>query len=131
MRKYDSNYTVIDMNTFPGEMSLPGANLKAQAEGVDYQDIPRDIQMMRQQTYDKEVKRGEFVKEFSDWMKEFSGLGEWMKEFSDWSPEFSGLDGLTLGKSLAGLLVVGGLVFAAYKFWPKKAAPARRRKRSR
>jgi hypothetical protein len=86
---------------------------------------------MRQQTYDKEVKRGEFVKEFSDWMKEFSGFGEWMKEFSDWSPEFSGLDGLTLGKSAVGLLVVGGLAFAAYKFWPKKTVAARRRKRSR
>jgi hypothetical protein len=131
MRKYDSDYSVINMNKFPGEMSLPGATLKAQAVGVDYQDIPRDIQMMRQQTYNKEVKEGEFVNEFSAWTKEFGGLGDWIKEFGAWTSEFAGLNGLSLGTSLVGLLVVGGIGFAAYKYWPKKAVAARRRKRSR
>lgn len=65
-------YSTINMNTFPGEMPLPGKTLKQQAINVDYEDIPRDIQVMRQQAYNKEVKEGEFVKEFSGLSDYFS-----------------------------------------------------------
>jgi len=65
------SYTTINLNKFPGEMKLPGATVAQQAENVGYQDIFRDIQAMRNQEYAQEVKRGEFVPEFSSWTKEF------------------------------------------------------------
>lgn len=58
-------YQTINMNTFPGEMKLKGKTVKQQAINVNYQDIPRDIQVMRDQEYAQEVKDGQFSPEFS------------------------------------------------------------------
>lgn len=121
-------YSTINMNTFPGEMKLPGKTLVAQAENVDYQDIPRDIQIMRQEAYKKEVKEGEFVPEFSAWTKEF---GAWTKEFGAWTKEFSGLNGLPISNGILGLIGLVGIAFAAYKFWPRKIVALRSKKAKR
>lgn len=76
-------YSTIDMNTFPGEMKLPGKTVAQQAKSVDYEDIPRDIQAMREAEYKKEVKEGEFVPEFSGArfnprMQQRRGLGSYL-----------------------------------------------------
>jgi len=112
----DSAYSTINMSTFPGEMRLRGKTLIAQAKNVDYQDIPRDIQVMRQQTYKKEVKEGEFVPEFSKTRR-----GAWTKEFSD----FNGISNIGL---LFVLAIVGG-AFVYHKFFKKPSVTLRKRKR--
>lgn len=117
-------YSTINMNTMPGEMKLPGKTLKAQALSVNYQDLPRDMQIMRDQEYQQEVKQGEFVPEF----------GAWTKEFDAWTKEFDGLGDLTslgIGTYLVIALLLGGGIFAYYKFFHQKPVASRKRKASR
>jgi hypothetical protein len=59
-----SNYSTINMNTFPGEMKLPGKTLLQQAINANYQDIPRDIQLQRQAAFRHEVADGQFSPQF-------------------------------------------------------------------
>jgi len=108
-------YSQIDMNTMPGEMRLRGKTAAQQAKSVDYQDIPRDIQAMREAEYNKEVKEGEFMPEFSG-----ARLGAYPR-----MPQRRGL-GSYLGdaakKTAPGLLLAGALLAIYWMFFRKEAA---------
>jgi len=102
-RLYSHLYQAINMNKFPGETPLPGKTVAQQAKAVDYQDIPRDIQAMREATYNREVKRGEFVPEFSGTKK--SSLGSYLGDAAK--------------KTMPGVLLVATLFAAYYLFFRK------------
>lgn len=99
-----SMYSTVNMNTFPGEMKLPGKTVAQQAKSVDYQDIPRDIQAMREADYNKEVKEGEFVPEFSGVRNR--GLGRYFGEAAK--------------KTAPGLLLAGAIFAIYWMFYRKK-----------
>jgi len=113
-------YSQINMNTMPGEMSLPGsgtgADVAKQAEALNYQDIPRDIQAMRVAEYNKEVKEGEFVPEFSGYPRRRMQM-----------PRRRGLAGY-LGdaaqKTAPGLLLAGALLALYWMFFRKEEGAA-------
>lgn len=100
-------YSTINMNTMPGEMPLPGKTLKAQALDVDYQDLPRDMQVMRDQEYNQEVAQGQFV------------------------PEFGSLNITDPSNLIILALLLGGCIFAYCKFFRKKPAALKRKSRKR
>jgi len=60
-------YETLDLNKFPGEapMFRDKGNLRAQVQDRGYEDLYRNLQLMREQEYDKEIARGEMTKEFS------------------------------------------------------------------
>jgi len=103
---YGNMYSQINMNTMPGEMRLPGKTAAQQAESVDYQDIPRDIQAMRVATYNKEVKEGEFVPEFSGASNKRRGLAGYLGDAAQ--------------KTAPGLLLAGALLALYWMFFRKE-----------
>ena len=106
---YGHMYSTIDMNKFPGESVLPGKTVAQQAESVDYEDIPRDIQAMREAAYKKEVKEGEFVPEFSGIRQsriQRRGLGNYFGDAAK--------------KTAPGLLLAGALLAVYWIFFQKK-----------
>lgn len=103
-------YSQINMNTMPGEMRLKGKTVAQQAKSVDYEDIPRDIQAMREAEYNKEVKEGEFVPEFSGArfgayprMPQRHGIGDYLGDAAK--------------KTAPGLLLAGALLAVYWMFF--------------
>lgn len=68
----------LDLNRFPGEASigrkLASKSMADQARAEGYQDLYRNIQAMREAAFAREVKRGEFPKEFAGFVDEFAGF---------------------------------------------------------
>lgn len=114
-RPFGQAYSQINMNTMPGEIRMPGsgkgADVAKQAEALDYQDIPRDIQAMRVAEYNKEVKEGEFVPEFSGYRRgRFAGYRR---------GTLSGYLGDAAKKTAPGLMLAGALL-ALYLLFGRK-----------
>ena len=107
-------YSQIDMNTMPGEMRLRGKSAAQQAKSVDYQDIPRDIQAMREAEYKKEVKEGEFVPEFSG-----ARFGTYSRGAMPQRRGLGAYFGDAAKKTAPGLLLAGALL-ALYWMFSKK-----------
>lgn len=112
---YGNMYSQIDMNTMPGEMRLRGKTAAQQAKSVNYQDIPRDIQAMREAEYNKEVKEGEFVPEFSgarfvsgNRMPQRRGLGGYLGDAAK--------------KTAPGLLLAGALLAIYWMFFRQEGS---------
>lgn len=112
-------YSQINMNTMPGEMRLRGKTAAQQAKSVNYQDIPRDIQAMREAEYNKEVKEGEFVPEFSGarfgtyprgTMPQRRGLGAYLGDAAK--------------KTAPGLLLAGALLAIYWMFFKQDGPKA-------
>jgi hypothetical protein len=112
---YGNMYSTIDMNTFPGEMKLPGKTVAQQAKSVDYQDIPRDIQAMRQAEYKKEVKEGEFMPEFGS-----APYGPKYGVYPNGRRGLGGYLGDAAKKTAPGLLLAGAVLALYWIFSQKK-----------
>lgn len=85
-----------------------GTDVAKQAEALNYQDIPRDIQAMRQAEYNKEVKEGEFVPEFSGYRRN--------GPFPARRRTLGGYLGDAAKKTAPGLLLAGALVALYWMF---------------
>lgn len=84
--------------SMPGAPNVPGKTTAQQAQALQYQDMYKNIQAMREAAFKREKARGEFV-------KEFQGLGGYL--------------GKAAKKTAPGLLVAGALL-GAYLLWNKK-----------
>ena len=109
---YGNMYSQIDMNTMPGEMRLRGKTVAQQAKSVDYEDIPRDIQAMREAEYNKEVKEGEFVPEFSG-----ARFGAYPRQVMPQRHSLGDYLGDAAKKTAPGLLLAGALLAVYWMFF--------------
>jgi len=94
---------------------MPGKTVAQQAQSVDYQDIPRDIQAMRVEEYNKEAKAGEFVPEFGG-----PRLGAYPHMFMPKRRGLAGYLGDAAQKTAPGLLLAGALLALYWMFFRKE-----------
>lgn len=62
-------YTDLPNNPSGGKLNNSTQQWVASAKGIDYEDIYKNIEAVRQASYDRERQRGQFE-------KEFAGLGD-------------------------------------------------------